>query len=129
MSGRIIVAACLAGLLTSAAGAQTIYPLDRAEILAGARFDLKVELPGKIAGPDAVVVTINGRHTADVLRTGDGGKATFTFEADEEGQGYSALWVRDASIVVPGDYKVEVTHGEAKATVRWEVFDSPPPTA
>ena len=29
-----------------APGAQTIYPLDRAEILAGARFDLKVEFPG-----------------------------------------------------------------------------------
>ena len=30
----------------AAAQAQTIYPLNRAEILAGSRFDLKVEFPG-----------------------------------------------------------------------------------
>ena len=30
----------------SAAQAQTIYPINRAEILTGAKFDLKVEFPG-----------------------------------------------------------------------------------
>ena len=33
-------------LMASAAQAQTIYPLNRAEILAGTKFDLKVEFPG-----------------------------------------------------------------------------------
>ena len=35
-------------LSTSAADAQTIYPIDRAEILSGARFDFKVEFPDKV---------------------------------------------------------------------------------
>ena len=43
----IVLAACVAGAFaTPSAGAQTIYPIDRAEILAGSRFDLKVEFSG-----------------------------------------------------------------------------------
>ena len=43
-----------ASLMVLASGspilAQTIYPIDRAEILAGARFDLKVEFPDRSTG-------------------------------------------------------------------------------
>ena len=38
--------ALLCGMAVTGAGAQTIYPINRAEILAGAKFDLKVEFPG-----------------------------------------------------------------------------------
>ncbi len=38
---------------------QTLYPLDRAEILAGARFHLNVEFEGLVA-PDEVTLTVNG---------------------------------------------------------------------
>src|SRR5262249_40562385 len=40
------------------AAAQTIYPIARAEILAGARFDFKVEFPGSVAAGD-IKVTVN----------------------------------------------------------------------
>jgi len=33
------------------APAQTVYPIDRAEILAGARFDFKVEFPASPTRP------------------------------------------------------------------------------
>ena len=39
--------------------AQTIYPIDRAEILAGATFDFKVEFPGLVE-PANIKATING---------------------------------------------------------------------
>ena len=39
--------------------AQTIYPIDRAEILAGAHFDFKVEFPGPV-DPVKMKVTVNG---------------------------------------------------------------------
>ena len=47
MLTRLVAAATLAAaVLPQTVCAQTIYPLNRAEILSGARFDLKVEFPG-----------------------------------------------------------------------------------
>jgi len=66
MRMHTLAAALAATLATSAAlpaGAQTIYPLDRAEIMAGGRFDFKVEFPGAPAEAD-VKVTINGQDAA-----------------------------------------------------------------
>lgn len=99
------------------AAAQTIYPIDRAEILAGARFDLKVEFPNAPAA-GAVKVTINGQDPASVL-----GKPA-TFQEREDGAGHSAYWVRDAVMAKPGRYTVEATAGDRKASVTWEVFDT-----
>jgi len=58
--------------LSPAAFAQTIYPLNRAEILSGAKFDFKVEFPGSPAR-DAVSVTINGEDAVKLL----GGKLDY----------------------------------------------------
>ena len=62
---QAIYLAVLLALAAVPAHAQTIYPLNRAEFLAGARFDLKVEFPG---APEqaAVRVTINGQDAATV---------------------------------------------------------------
>jgi alkaline phosphatase len=46
--------------------AQSIYPLDRAEILLGSKFDCKVEFEGDVAA-DAIQVTLNGRDAAAVF--------------------------------------------------------------
>ena len=46
--------------------AQTIYPIDRADILAGARFDFKVEFPG-LVDPARISVTVNGEDYAKVF--------------------------------------------------------------
>ena len=67
----------LALLAGASAQAQTIYPLDRAEILAGSRFDLKVEFPGAPA-QSAVRVTINGEDAAAIT----GKPATFVERED-----------------------------------------------
>lgn len=117
-----LLAAAAAAIWIGSAHAQTIYPIDRAEILAGARFDLKVELPG---APEAaaVTVTINGKPAAEVLR------GTPMFTLNEDGAGHSAFWLRDVAFKLPGQYKVEARSGEAKAEVRWEVFNTPAPKA
>lgn len=119
---RQLAAAILVAITAPPATAQTIYPLDRAEILAGARFDLKVEWPGTVAA-DAISVTINGEPAAGLL------KAPAQVIADEEGQGHTALWIRGGSIAVPGHYKVEARHAGGTAEVRWEVFNTPKPVA
>ncbi len=101
------------------AAAQTIYPINRAEILEGARFDFKVEFPDAPASAD-VAVTINGKPAAEIF-----GKPT-TFMQNEEGQKHSALWLRGASLPA-GNYVVEATQGANKATVKWEVFATSQP--
>ena len=62
-----VMPAIVVGLAASAAPAQTIYPINRAEIVTGSRFDLKVEFPGGPAA-DGVSVTINGRRLGLLLR-------------------------------------------------------------
>jgi len=101
--------------------AQTIYPLDKAEILAGSRFDLKVEADG--AGPEMPVVTINGKPAAEVLG------AAAEFVANEDELGHRALWVRGGRLPASGSYLVEAKAGTSVAQVKWEVFDTPAPTA
>jgi alkaline phosphatase len=53
-------------LATSAGSAQTVYPIDRADILSGARFDFKVEFAG-LADPAKISVTLNGQDYAQVF--------------------------------------------------------------
>ena len=120
-----IAAAYLGGvlaLMASSAQAQAIYPLDRAEILPGAKFDLKVEFPG---APEqaAVSVKINGQDATQLL-----GKAA-TFVSREDGGDYSAYWIRDVALPKPGKYTVEATAGDKKANVTWEAFDAGAPKA
>ncbi len=97
----------LAGLVVAgtafAAHAQTIYPLTRAEILAGAKFDFKVEFPGRPPQAD-VKVTINGRDAADVF-----GKRRRSWRTRTAGP--HRLWVRDVALPSAGTYEVEATAG------------------
>src|SRR5215813_10454474 len=117
MKRAAIYFAAILGLVTVSAQAQTIYPLNRAEILAGTRFDLKVEFPG---APEqaAVRVTINGQDAATVT-----GKSA-TFVQREDGGSHSAYWIRDVVIATAGRYAVEASSGDRRASVTWEVFDT-----
>ena len=114
-----LAVALAAGLAGGPAVAQTIYPINRAEILEGSRFDFKVEFPNAPSSAD-VSVTINGKPAADVL-----GRAT-TFVQSEEGQKHSAMWLRGATLPA-GNYVVEATQGANKATVNWDVFATATP--
>ena len=97
--------------------AQTIYPLNRAEILEGSRFDFKVEFPNAPASAD-VKVTINGKPVAEAF-----GREV-QFVQNEEGQKHSALWLRGAQLPA-GQYVIEATQGSEKATVNWSVYATP----
>jgi alkaline phosphatase len=110
-SALLVVATC-------AAQAQTIYPLNRAEILVGAKFDLKVEFPGAPSA-SAVRVSINGVDAAAVL-----GKSASVVE-HEDGGDHSAFWIRDAALSRPGRYVIEAAAGDSRASVTWEAFDTP----
>jgi alkaline phosphatase len=115
--------AALAGLAISttfsAGHAQTVYPIDRADILVGARFDLKVEFLG-LVDPARVSVTLNGEDHAKAF-----GKAA-DFVEREDGKDQSALILRDVSLAQPGTYKVKVTDGAQTRELSWNVYDTPP---
>lgn len=115
-----LLSSVLFAAATLGAGAQTIYPIDRAEILAGAKFDFKVEFPDAPAQAD-VEVTINGQDPAAVLGGG------VSFVQKEDGLAHSALWVRNAMIGAPGKYTVVARRGTQRAEVTWEVFGTPAP--
>jgi alkaline phosphatase len=101
------------------AEAISVYPIDRAEILAGSRFDLKIEFDRIIPASQARV-TINGAELATVL--GQAGR----FVPKEDGAEASALIVRDVALTKPGSYIVTAGDGAATATVRWEVYATGP---
>ena len=111
------------GLLTIAmapgvAHAQAIYPIDRATILSGARFDFKVELPA-VMPQDAVRVTINGEGADKVLG------APLAYVEKEDGGEASSLILRNGAISQPGTYTVEVTAGDKAKKVTWTVYGTP----
>src|SRR5262244_34490 len=101
------------------AGAITIYPIDRAQILAGSRFDLKVEFDGVVAASDARI-TIDGKDPATAV----GRPAAFVER--EAGVAASALILRDVSLTKPGRYAVVASDGKTSRTVSWEVFTTGP---
>jgi len=117
--------AAMLGLATAlmacgTAGAQVIFPIDRADILAGSHFDLKVEFRGP-ADPGRVKVTVNGRDHADAL-----GRAA-EFIAKEDGKDASSVMLRDVALEQPGAYEVTATDGEHTASVKWEVYAAAAP--
>ena len=109
----------VAALLVAPAGGQTIYPIDRADILAGARFDLKVEFGGRIA-PELAKVTINGADPAAAF-----GKAA-SFIAREDDKEQSALLPRGVALPKPGVYTVRASDGSHTSEVTWTVYDTGP---
>src|SRR6187431_1565809 len=103
-------AAVVVMLSGSGALAQTIYPIDRASILAGARFDFKVEFPDRI-DPAKLKVTVNGEdHAAAFGQPG-------TFIEREDGKDQSALMLRGVTLTRPGNVTVEVSDGARSRTV------------
>lgn len=111
------LAALAAIFMGGSAHAQTVYPIDRAEILAGSRFDFKVELPALIAASD-IKVTVNGVDPAAAF----GRSADYIAREDDKDQ--SALRLRDVVLDKPGAYRIDVTAGALSRSVTWNVYDT-----
>ncbi|MCK1719779.1 alkaline phosphatase [Bradyrhizobium sp. 141] len=113
------VASLIVLLWATSLSAQTIYPIDRAELLAGARFDFKVELP-ELVDPAKLKITVNGAdYTTAFGRSG-------TFTDREDGKDQSALILRDVTLTKPGSVAVDVSDGTRQRSVTWTVYDTGP---
>ena len=116
---KLLIALASATMLTTAAGAATVYPIDRATILVNSPFDFKVEFD-KVVKPEDVKVSVNGQNYEAVF----GSKAEFVAEekgAEDKVLG-SALILRGLKIDKAGDYKVEVSAGDETKLVNWDVY-------
>ena len=116
---RLLLATAAILLGGTAAHAQTIYPIDRAEILSGAKFDFKIEFPGLLAA-DQIKVTVNGAD--DVTTFG----RTASFIEREDGKDQSAIVLRDVTLHKPGTYRVRASDGTNSREVAWTVYDTGP---
>lgn len=122
---RILLAALAAtSVLTGAAQAASVYPLDRATILAGSPFDFKVELDSVVKAED-VRITVNGEDYSQAF----GAPAQFVeVEQGKDGKTFgSALLLRALKLDRPGTYTVEVSAGSEHKRVSWDVFAAPAP--
>ncbi len=106
-------------LLSLPAQAGAIFPIDRATILAGSKFDFKVEFDA-IAPAERIKVTVNGVDYATVL----GRKAAYV--ENEEGLKASTLLLRDVMLTKPGKYDIEASDGVQTLRISWEVFATGP---
>ncbi len=116
---RAVLLASMALFAAATAEAQTIYPLNRAEILSGSKFDFKVEFP---TSPTAqqVKITVNGQDPAAFF--GKPGQ----FVVKEDGQDYSAFVIRDVSIKGAQAIKIEASAPAGTAMVGWNVYATAP---
>jgi alkaline phosphatase len=94
---RLLLATAAMLLCGTAVHAQTIYPIDRAEILTGAKFDFKVEFPGLLTA-DQVKMTVNDTDAVTAL-----GRAA-SFIEREDGKDQSAIVLRDVTLAKPGRF-------------------------
>ena len=109
----------VAALAAQPAGAAAIYPIDRAAILAGAKFDLKVEFDAASEEKE-IRATLNGRPLGQAL-----GRAP-QFIGREDGSKGSTLQLRDVVLDQPGRYKLAATDGKQALEVEWEVYATGP---
>ncbi|KJF72713.1 alkaline phosphatase [Agrobacterium arsenijevicii] len=119
---RKIVATLVATtILTAAAQAAEVYPLDRATILTGSPFDFKVEF-ASVVKPEDVKITINGQDYKAAL----GKDAEFVAEEKNKDKVLgSAVILRGVTLANAGDYKVEVSAGSETKNVNWTVYGTP----
>lgn len=112
---KFLAALAATTFLTGAAMAATVYPIDRATILAGSPFDFKVEFAG-VVKPEDVKVTVNGQDYKVVF-----GKEPVFTEKEEKADA-SAVIIRGVTITEPGSYTVEATAGSDTRKVVWDVY-------
>lgn len=98
--------------------AAAIYPIDNAVILAGSKFDIKVEL-NSVVKPEDLIIEINGAPVSKLIATKP------QFIANEGGKGSSIIF-RDVQISKSGKYDLVARAGQESLQATWEVYASGP---
>ena len=113
-----ITAFIFASLFLNVIYAAVIYPIDKAEILAGSKFDIKVEF-NQVVNPNELAITVNGVPANKLIIT----KSEFI--SNENGKGSSIIY-RDVQLPKAGKYQVVARTSQEELQVTWEVYASGP---
>ena len=113
-----VAVVCSITLFAGALQAAAIYPIDQASILAGSKFDIKVEL-NSVVDQSAVTLDLNGKPLKSII--GKDGE----FIANENGKG-SAFIFRDVELRKPGKYELVARTSQERLQVSWDVYASGP---
>ncbi|UXN03896.1 alkaline phosphatase [Bartonella sp. HY406] len=115
----LLVTLIASTFMMSAASAASVYPIDRATVLANSPFDFKVEFDNKIKAGD-ISISINGKDYDSAL--GQKGEFVEVEKGKDDKELGSALILRNVKISEPGEYKVVVKAGNEEKTVNWHVY-------
>lgn len=110
----LIFFSSFAGFAQSAA----IYPINQASILAGSKFDIKVEF-NQVVNQNDVMIEINGVPINKAIAN----KSEFI--SNENGKGSSIIY-RDVQLVKAGKYDVVAKTPQEKLQVSWDIYASGP---
>ena len=105
-------------LVTGIVHAAAIYPIDQANILAGSKFDIKVEF-NSVVNQNDVILELNGKPINALVTVKP------EFIANENGRG-SSLVFRDVHISKAGKYQLTATVPQERLQVSWDVYASGP---
>ena len=106
------------GFIAGFVQAAAIYPIDQAAILAGSKFDIKIEF-NTVINPEAAVIELNGAP----INKSIGSKPEFI--ANENGKGSSILF-RDVQLSKAGKYEIVARSPQERLQVIWDVYSSGP---
>jgi alkaline phosphatase len=110
----LIVFGSLAGIAQAAA----VYPIDQASILAGSKFDIKIEF-SSVINPEEVIIELNGAPINKII------SAKPEFISNENGKGSSFLF-RDVQLSKAGKYQVIARAPQERLQVNWDVYATGP---
>ena len=98
--------------------AAAVYPIDNAAILAGSKFDIKVEL-NHVVNPEEMAIDINGAPLNKLITVKP------EFIPNENGKGSSILF-RDVQLAKAGKYQLTARIPQERLQVTWDVYASGP---
>ena len=105
-------------LVTGIVHAAAIYPIDQANILAGSKFDIKVEF-NSVVNQNDVILELNGKPINALVTVKP------EFIANENGKG-SSLVFRDVQISKAGKYQLIASVPQERLQVSWDIYASGP---
>lgn len=113
-----LIAVLVLSLQFSMASAAALYPIDKAAILLGSQFDIKIEFDGTYL-PEEFVVQLNGAPISKLVRQQP------TFIPNESGKGSSLIY-RDVQLHQAGKYVLMAKSAQQTLQVSWDVYASGP---
>jgi ankyrin repeat protein len=98
--------------------AGVIYPINKASILVGSSFDIKIEFDQEHKFEDLDIQLNNAPIKAQI-------KSQPVFISNESGKGSSLIY-RDVQLTKPGQYSLIAKSGQESIQVSWDVYASGP---